>query len=85
MNIAEMTDGEMGVYQVTKAPYVIRKGKKIMKVAEPYYSNEKRIVSAFCPHCGLELNRVWNMEYCGNCGGAISWHDISVKDYGDIP
>ena len=85
MNIAEMTGGELGVYQATKAPYVIHKGKKALKVAEPYYSKKERMITAFCPYCGLELNRVWNMEYCGSCGGQVSWHDISVRDYGDIP
>lgn len=85
MNLAEMTDGEMGVFHAGTQNYVMQNGTKVLKVTEPYYSAKDRIISAFCPHCGLELNRIWNMEYCGSCGGEISWHDISVKDYGDIP
>ena len=85
MNIAELTDGEMGIFHADSRPYYEKDGRRIMKVAEPYYNRDERIISGFCPHCGLEVNRVWNMDYCGSCGREISWHDISVKDYGDIP
>ena len=77
MNIAELTDGEMGIFHADSRPFYEKDGRRIMKVAEPYYSRDKRIISGFCPHCGL--------DYCGSCGQEISWHDISVKDYGDIP
>lgn len=76
---------EWGKFTANQCPYIVKNGEKILKVAEPYYSQENRLISAFCPHCGLELNRVWNLEYCGSCGGRITWHNISIKDYGDIP
>ena len=85
MNLAELTDGKLGVYSASTKPYVLENGIKILKVAEPYYHKDKKIISGFCPHCGLELNRVWNTDYCGSCGERVSWHGISVKDYGDIP
>lgn len=85
MNLAELTDGELGVYSAPSKPYVLVNGTKVLKVKEPYYCKDKKIISAFCPHCGLELDRVWNLDYCGSCGGRVSWHEISVKDYGDIP
>ena len=74
----------MGEYVATAVPYVIVNGEKVPKVQEPYYSKEKRVVEAFCPHCGVGVDRIWNMDYCGNCGGKLSWHDLRVKDYGDV-
>lgn len=85
MDIAKLTDGAKGIYMASMSDTVTVKGENVRKVVEPYYCKEKRIISAFCPHCGLEVNRVWNLEFCGSCGGKISWHDISVKDYGDLP
>lgn len=35
--------------------------------------------------CGSQVQRVWNLKHCGNCGGAILWNDIHVKGIGDIP
>ena len=63
MNIAELTDGEMGIFHADSRPFYEKDGRRIMKVAEPYYNRDERIISGFCPHCGLEVNRVWIMDY----------------------
>ena len=73
-----------GEYTSTSLPYVTENGEKTLKVVEPYYSKEKRIIEAFCPHCGLMVDRLWNLDYCGSCGERLSWHDLRVKDYGDV-
>lgn len=70
-----------GVPEATQSEYVVIKGEKIPKVKEPYYDG---LTKAFCPHCGLEVNRVWNMDHCGNCGGRIAWTDLEVKGYGVV-
>ena len=54
MNIAELTDGEMGIFHADSRPFYEKDGRRIMKVAEPYYNRDERIISGFCPHCGLK-------------------------------
>ena len=73
-----------GVYHASTTPYNIEKGVKVFKVIEPRYSDETHLIYGKCPYCKTEAQRVWNLNYCGYCGGKISWHDISVKNYGDI-
>ena len=75
---------EFGKYAATAKHYIIKNGEKILKVAEPYYCHEKKVIRAYCPHCGTEVNRLWEIDYCGDCGGRISWHDLRVEGYGDI-
>lgn len=66
------------------SPYNIVNGEQVPKVLEPYYSNEKGVIFATCPHCKYDVQRVWNLKYCGSCGGAISWNDMYVENWGAV-
>ena len=60
-------------------------GITYIKVLEPYYNDYQGVIYANCPYCGSQVQKVWNLKHCGNCGGAILWNDIHVKGIGDIP
>nr|DAZ36857.1 MAG TPA: 30S ribosomal protein S27 [Caudoviricetes sp.] len=71
-------------YVASKSEYNIINGRKIYKVREPFYKEKEQLIYATCPYCGGQVNRVWNLNNCGNCGAEISWADISVAGYHDI-
>jgi hypothetical protein len=78
-----MSEGT-GVYVAPNTDYVVENGIKILKVIGPYYSNEDKLLYGFCPKCGLQVQRVWNLCNCGNCGERISWRQLHVENYGDV-
>ena len=73
-----------GTFAATAKPYIIKNGEKILKVIDPSISHEKKVKGTNCPLNGTKINRLWEMDYCGDCGGRISWHDLRVEGYGDI-
>ena len=64
-----------------KNEFVIINGSKIYKVVKPYYSDKTGVIYATCPYCGGDVQRIWNLCNCGNCGGKISWKDVNVENY----
>lgn len=75
---------EWGEFVASSSKYSIEHGKKILKVIEPYYEQQQKITYGFCPHCGCQVHRIWNLTNCGSCGGEISWKDLRIKGYGDV-
>lgn len=75
----------VGVPVVTTGQYHIKDGEKILKVIAASWDTKEKLTYGFCPYCGFEVMRLWNLDYCGNCGKRISWHGIHVENYGDLP
>jgi hypothetical protein len=55
-----------------------------IRVKEPYYNDRKGVIYGICPHCGYNVQRVWNLNFCGTCGGAIHWHNVRIAGIGDV-
>lgn len=72
-------------FAATKNEVINIDGVEHRQVREPYYNDHKGIIYGTCPYCGYNVQRVWNLNFCGTCGGAIHWHDICVPGIGDIP
>ena len=71
---------EHNAYAATNSTYVKINGNKVPKVKEPFYKSKDRIIYADCPVCKWQVQRIWNLNYCGNCGAQITWLDIDTAD-----
>lgn len=56
---------------------------RVRKVIKPIYDGKKSVIYASCPYCKCQVQRVWNLKHCGNCGERISWDNINVE-YRDV-
>ena len=70
-------------YYPPQTDYTLVDGVKHLKVIGPYYNSDKGLTFGTCPHCKYDVNRIWNLKFCGTCGGPISWEDLIIKDWND--